>query len=155
MAPYASTRRPRAAGPGACCSFGTLGKDPRGKSFRPWADPMAARLTSVLAAATVALAAAAPHHPQHRQLTQLAAHHHKAKEAVACSAQQSQGLCIKAAPLFGSYNDTKATADDCCAQCKKYSFVTPQMATPCVNYTFNATDGKCSLYPLASRKLES
>ena len=70
---------------------------------------------------------------------------------VACSAQQTQGVCIRAGELFGSYNDTAATPDDCCAQCKKFSFITPQMPTPCANYSFNATSKRCSLHPLASR----
>ena len=49
----------------------------------------------------------------------------------------------QAGELFGSYNDSSATAADCCAQCKRLSFVTPQMPTPCVNYTFNDTSKRC------------
>ena len=93
---------------------------------------------------SAALAAAAPHAKN--------SHHHvhatTLAKPVACSAQQTPGTCIKAAELFGSYNDSAATAADCCAQCKKYSFQTPQ-SPGCMNYTFNDTAKRCSLHSAA------
>eukprot|EP01047_Picozoa_sp_COSAG01_P025108 COSAG01_NODE_1573_length_9865_cov_132.568503_7_plen_635_part_00 len=41
---------------------------------------------------------------------------------------------------------TSTTADECCAQCRKYNLRTPPIPTPCASFTFNETDRQCDLY---------
>jgi hypothetical protein len=78
---------------------------------------------------------------------------HQHSQADVCTAEA--GTCFTGPPLFGSSNFTATTAAQCCLQCRKFSFTTPQTPQPCVNYTFNSTSMFCALFTANQPKMNA